>query len=249
MEFQEILLLGQEVVLELDKTMFTLFKLGFFRYYCCLLLSIYLFAQSCTQPSKNTDSMVNSKGMIEPADSSSRSQEYTEKNIGSTNYSNLYLEDMNADSIIDSIFVIPPKINETGDVNFQDCVGPCISKIVFGDILPDISVTQSVGGDVKVLDDINEDGIKEIAFFPYWFQSCWSRIDIFSYSGNDWKLIKYIDYNSCDETLPTSFEKIEKGMLRVTTNGAQFEEDNSEIESVQDELPGLEVKIYDIEIK
>lgn len=161
---------------------------------------------------------------------------------------NLYVFDLDADSIPDSFFVVAPSINESVGEYSQDCNGPCVTKITFGDKLPPIFAQQSIGGELVVLEDINENGFRELAFFPYWFQSCWSRMDIFSYDGSEWKLVKAIDYNSCEESLPTSFEKIDKGILRVITNGEQMEESLDENGEVIKDFIGVEAKIYDVEI-
>lgn len=183
------------------------------------------------------------------ADSASQVMNRNESQVEGLNTGNIVISDINNDSIQDSIFITPPIVNDSNEDNPQDCNGPCITKVSFGNTLPPIYIQQSLGGEVKVLDDINEDGYNELVFFPYWFQSCWSRMDVFSFSNQKWNLVRSIDYNSCDETLPTSFEKIDKGLVRVTTNGAQFDDNADEIEKSETELPGLEAKIYDVEIK
>jgi hypothetical protein len=163
---------------------------------------------------------------------------------------NLYICDLNADSIPDSFYVIPPQLHdEEGQAFESECFGPCMSKIKFLQFFPSIFVQESIGGEITVLEDINENGFREIVFFPYWFNSCWSRMDIFSFDGEKWKLIHSQDYNSCEESLPTSFEKIEKNQLRIFTNGEKFEEILDNNGKIIKDILGLEAKIIDITIE
>lgn len=158
---------------------------------------------------------------------------------------NTYIFDLNADSIADTFYVVPPTL--MGDEeSVQDCDGPCITKIIFGSLTPPLSIPVSMGGEVVVIEDVNENGFKELVFFPYWFQSCWSRMDVFSYDGEEWILIKSIDYNCCDDNIPTSFEKLGKGHLRIFTNGGQYEEYVNEKGEKSEYLSGLEAKVYDV---
>ncbi|MCK9480574.1 MAG: hypothetical protein M0R38_02295 [Bacteroidia bacterium] len=206
-----------------------------------------LFLQSCLHSDITTESDGSDTDSV--LDSSSRVSTENDFQSHDTMFQNFYVAHLDNDSIPDSLFIMPPIVNDNGDEYVQDCQGPCITKISFSNNLPPIYVQQSLGGEIKVLEDINENGYSEIVFFPYWFQSCWSRMDIFSFNDQNWSLVKSIDYNSCDETLPTNFEKVDKGVLRVITNGYQFEENSREIEQNQQELPGLEAKIYDVEVK
>jgi hypothetical protein len=160
---------------------------------------------------------------------------------------NTYMFDLNTDSIVDTFYVVPPALLGE-DETIQDCEGPCITKIFFGNLFPPLSIPVSMGGEVVVLEDVNENGFRELVFFPYWFQSCWSRMDIFSFTGEEWILVKSIDYNNCYETTPTRFEKLGKGQLRVFTNGSQYEEYTNEKGEKSEYLSGVEAKVYDVQI-
>lgn len=199
----------------------------------------------------------NSKQEKNPQNNTDTSYESTE--IAGTNPTttddfyeteNLYICDLNSDSIPDSFYVIPPQLqDEEGQAFESECFGPCMSKIKFLQFFPSIFVQESIGGEITVLEDINENGFREIVFFPYWFNSCWSRMDIFSFNGEKWKLIHSQDYNSCEESLPTSFEKIEKNQLRIFTNGEKFEEILDDNGKIIKDILGLEAKIIDITIE
>lgn len=221
-------------------------KLSSKRYAVLAILLLLFFVYACN--SKQEKSTQNN------TDSTYQPTENAENNLSSLadfyETDNLYICDLNADSIPDSFYVIPPQLHdEEGQVFESECFGPCMSKIKFLQFFPSIFVQESIGGEITVLEDINENGFREIVFFPYWFNSCWSRMDIFSFNGEKWKLIHSQDYNSCEESLPTSFEKTEKNQLRIFTNGEKFEEildDNGKI--IMDIL-GLEAKIIDITIE
>lgn len=221
-------------------------KLSSKRYAVLAILLLLFFVYSCN--SKQEKSTQNN------TDSTYQPAENAENNLSSLadfyETDNLYICDLNADSIPDSFYVIPPQLHdEEGQVFESECFGPCMSKIKFLQFFPSIFVQESIGGEITVLEDINENGFREIVFYPYWFNSCWSRMDIFSFNGEKWKLIHSQDYNSCEESLPTSFEKTEKNQLRIFTNGEKFEEildDNGKI--IMDIL-GLEAKIIDITIE
>lgn len=213
------------------------------KYLFYITVAILLFA-SCASNSSSEE--VSQNDIVEIDDAPENTQARVVDII--TEPENIYIADLDMDSIPDSFFVIVPQINESENEYAQDCNGPCITKISFGDKLPPIYAQQSIGGEVEVLEDINENGYLELVFFPYWFQSCWSRMDIFSFDGKEWNLVRSIDYNSCEENLPTSFEKIDKGLLRVITNGEYLDESVDSENKDVNELMGLEPKIYDVEI-
>jgi hypothetical protein len=161
----------------------------------------------------------------------------------------IYMFDLNDDDVQDTFYIIPPQscIDEN-EMETGNNEGPCISKIVFSGNIPPLFVEHSIGGDIKILDDINENGYREIAFFPYWFQSCWSRIDIYSFNKpeNQWKLIQSVDYNCCDETIPTTFQKNDKHQLTITTNGDMTDDSNTASADSSLQIWGLGEKRYQI---
>jgi hypothetical protein len=161
---------------------------------------------------------------------------------------NIYISDLDFDSIPDTFYVIAPVINQSETMAEDECEGPCLTNIFFSNNISSLMIDQSIGGKVSVLDDINENGFRELVFFPDWFQSCWSRMDIFSYNGKEWKLVETLDYNSCEERIITRFEKLEKGLLKVYTNGEKVLEALTDSTETDREISGIVEKIYEVNI-
>jgi hypothetical protein len=208
----------------------------FFLFFC------FLFLISCV--GNNSENGIE---IIEITDGVETDEELENEFIENSQ-ANFIVADLNQDSIPDSMYIISPRLNDSDEASFSDCKGPCITKISFKGKFPGIFIDQSVGGEVQVLDDINENGFKELVFFPYWFQSCWSRMDIYSFSGKEWKRINSIDYNCCEDEFPNEFYKVERGLLRIITNGEKIEETYTAAGDTLKEFLGVEAKVYEVNI-
>ena len=97
--------------------------------------------------------------------------------------------DFNGDGVEEYMWMHPPKINADGDSCVND---KCINHIVFSDSsIPDIEISDSIGGALYNLKDLNHNGSDEVGFLSYWFQSCWQPFYLKTLKNNQW--IKAVD--------------------------------------------------------
>lgn len=217
-----------------------------------LYLTVILVLLGSCQNNPTTDD--TDTAQTETDFNSQKQDSISENNLGSGRQKNMFLPhnrvlfDIDFDSIPDTLFVIAPNMNSNEEQIEDQCEGPCVTVLYFSQGFPELHIQESIGGEVVFLDDINENGFAELVFFPYWFHSCWSRIDIYSFNGTEWQWIKSLSYNACDESYPTEFEKLETGMLRVITNGEKVEESYSAHGDTILDFQGIERKIYDVSI-
>lgn len=91
--------------------------------------------------------------------------------------------DFNGDGKPEYIWVVQPKIDDSG----EDCVGKCAIKIVCSD--PDIqpvSIENAIGGKITNLGDLNYDGKDEFGVLPEWFTSCWAPYYVYTLANKHW---------------------------------------------------------------
>jgi hypothetical protein len=66
--------------------------------------------------------------------------------------------------------------------------------------------------------DLNTDGIKEVAFIPNWFQSCWQSIFVYSLADNKWDQIGEGRVYACsDEDFSRRVSKINNHRFKIIT--------------------------------
>ncbi len=99
------------------------------------------------------------------------------------------LGDLDNDGIKDTAFVYTPKYYETVDIKnadysqFDNCVNnKCFNKIKFSSNFNDIIINNSLWGKVESINDLDEDGIKEIIFQTNWWIGTHVEIIIYSYN-------------------------------------------------------------------
>jgi hypothetical protein len=206
-----------------------------------LLLLIF---SSCTNRQENNDEQEDFQSIF--PESIEKPQAF--HGLSPDDIDNIYISDLDFDSIPDTFYVIAPVVNHSESMADDECEGPCVTNILFSNNIPPLVIDQSIGGKVSILDDINENGFRELVFFPDWFQSCWSRMDIFSYNGKEWILVETLDYNSCEEKIITSFEKLDKSLLKVYTNGEMELDALSDSTILENEFSGIVEKIYEVRI-
>jgi hypothetical protein len=202
-------------------------KKTYFNYILLGFLSLIALWTSCTQNN------VTKQG------SKNEEENNTNKTLSYT-----LVEDIDNDGISDTCFVIAPEIM-TSDDGMADCIEPCITKINFGSKnLGELIFENSIGGEIQFIEDINEDGIKEMVFFPDWFTSCWSNFSVLSVVNGKWVNLHTYDFYRCME--PAKFEKISKGVLKVTTYGSRVELTTDEYGVTTEEITDIEPQYFEL---
>ncbi len=92
--------------------------------------------------------------------------------------------DFNGDGELDYMWLQEPELTASN----EDCVGECVSYIKFSDLsIPEIEVTNSIGGTPSNLGDLNSDGTDEIGLLPAWFSSCWREYFVWTFKNESWE--------------------------------------------------------------
>mgnify|MGYP001336706423 CR=1 FL=1 len=93
------------------------------------------------------------------------------------------LGDINIDGILDTAYVLTPKHYLDSINQFDSCLNNnCFNVIKFSSKYKDIVIKNSIWGKVETLDDLDNDGIKEILFQTNWWIGTRVRIYIYSYN-------------------------------------------------------------------
>jgi hypothetical protein len=101
------------------------------------------------------------------------------------------LGDINCDNIVDTAFIYTPeRMKELpGEKDSLPCNGKCYNKITFSCGFPPIIVEDCIRGKIEAIDDLNEDGIKELIFQTSWFTGTSVGIYIYSFINNKWVIL------------------------------------------------------------
>lgn len=101
------------------------------------------------------------------------------------------LGDINGDNIVDTAFIYTPaRIKELrGEKDSLPCNGKCYNKITFSCGFSPIVVEDCIEGKIEAIDDLNEDGNKELIFQTSWFNGTSVDIYIYSFINNKWEFL------------------------------------------------------------
>jgi hypothetical protein len=109
--------------------------------------------------------------------------------IQKENWETFALGDINNDGINDTAFVYTPKYYESIDtINpntalFEKCENNnCYNKIKFSTNFNGINIKNSLWGKVETIEDLDNDGIKEIIFQTNWWIGTHVKIIVYSYN-------------------------------------------------------------------
>jgi len=151
----------------------------------------------------------------------------------------IILGDINADNTIDTAIITSPihrywhPKKNTGD----DCKNDnCTTIISFNNYFPDLKHDNSLGCyRIFATEDLNMDGIKEIALIPYWFQSNWQGLFVYSLINGNWRLLGSGSVFTLDE------ENYEKRIRKISKNkfeiiSMEWNEDGSELIDIAKEI-------------
>lgn len=158
----------------------------------------------------------------------------------------IILGDINFDKIIDTAIVYPVKFKDPNDIMQGSINGNSITKIHFShdnSWLYKETAIELIR--FYVLDDINEDGVKEIALIPGWYQSCWSGFFVYSNRNGVWQKISSSSVWSCGD-LDYKVIKIRKNKFIVPdrTYSAMAEDVIDTFKTVR--FPKFEPDVYDV---
>lgn len=145
----------------------------------------------------------------------------------------ILLGDMNANNIEDSAFVISPFYNL--DQGCRD--DSCITEIHFSFDSTVLTHSSALGCQTLFsAEDLNSDGIKEIAFIPNWFQSCWQGIFVYSLKESNWMKIGTGSVYACfDEDFSKRVRKVNSKEFEITS--MRWNDDGGEINDTTESFP------------
>jgi len=143
-----------------------------------------------------------------------------------------YIGDMNKDGKEDTAIVFSPFYAYPSTIDFSG--GGCeddscltIVKFNFSEI--PLKHKEALGfQSFFATEDLNSDGIKEVAFIPNWFQSCWQGLFVYSLDKSGWKHIGTGSVFACaDEDFTSRVLKIDRHNFKII--GVKWNEDGSEM--------------------
>ena len=118
-------------------------------------------------------------------------KKHNNKTIVQEKWASFPIGDIDNDRIADTSFIctsayygkINPELPATDNIEFDSCVNSkCYNKIKFSNNLPAILVENSLWGSIESIEDLDEDGIKELIFQTNWFIG--THVEIYIYSFN-----------------------------------------------------------------
>lgn len=129
--------------------------------------------------------------------------------------------DIDFDAVQDTAFIFTPKYFGTKNPDFPDqmdfagCVdNDCFNTVRFSNSLPDFKVDDTLWGTVESIEDLDEDGFKEIIFQTNWWIGTHVEITILSF---DLKTKKWVPLASNDlygeESYKDRISKINKSQF------------------------------------
>lgn len=199
-----------------------------------LTLILAFFLISCNNSVKNEVS--NSKDILLEIDTNNielESKTKLDTIVIDDKYDCIVLGDINFDNIIDTAIVHTPAFYSIIDKKTQKPIDYFIGTvdstydnlITFSNGLPSLFIEQSLWGKVKMVDDINKDGLCEILVLKSWYNGCWNILYLYSLVNNQWEIINQSDINACGED---DFSKriIKKGKKYYFVGTKTLEGDN-----------------------
>lgn len=119
------------------------------------------------------------------------------------------LGDINNDYQIDTARIyIPEMYYSKKDSLFDHCKNDaCFSKVFFSNKLPAITLSNSVDTRVEVLEDYNQDGIKEILIEKSWWIGSHVNVEIYSFNTQSKKWLKLTENNRFMQDKYSNFVK------------------------------------------
>lgn len=148
------------------------------------------------------------------------------------NIDTFYLGDMNKDGIQDTAIVFSPFHAYPSTTNFSEggCEDDsCLTTVKFNFSETILKHAGALGFQTFfATEDLNADGIMEVAFIPQWFQSCWQGLFVYSLKNSSWNQIGSGSVFACaDEDFSHRVVKIDQHTFKII--GVRWNEDGSEM--------------------
>ena len=144
----------------------------------------------------------NNSNLTEPNLAEVKVDKINKELYGTAQIDTIILGDINNDNKLDSAFIYTPptslEIDKNGDTLFtMGCKdNNCFNKITFSSKFPKINIKNSVWGQLESIDDINEDGIKEILVATNWFTTTRSNLYLFSLKNGQWNQLQKVSFRN-----------------------------------------------------
>jgi hypothetical protein len=147
--------------------------------------------------------------------------------------------DLNFDKKPDTAIVFKPLYAEDNPLQgeYRECADDsCVTRVTFSFTDIQLNHTMALGFySFFATHDLNEDGIKEIAFVPEWFQSCWSALFVYSLHDDQWVKLGSVNVYACEEeNFEGRIHKINTTKFEMT--GDEWNDDFTEIIHVKQEI-------------
>jgi hypothetical protein len=92
--------------------------------------------------------------------------------------------DFDGDGTAEYVWLVPPKIDSTG----EDCVGQCVSYVTSSNpALRPYALKQSIGGELTKFSNLGPGRRDYLGILPSWFTSCWSSYYVLTYQRGAWR--------------------------------------------------------------
>lgn len=140
------------------------------------------------------------------------------------------LGDMNGNGLTDTAIIYSPIFARPHPRN-EDLKGgcendECITTVTFNFTEKKIVKDNSIGfQNFFATEDLDNDGIKEIAFVPLWFNSCWNSLYLYTYRNGEWQLMISGSVYACyEDGFSDRIKKI--GAAKFAFTAAKWNEDH-----------------------
>ena len=92
--------------------------------------------------------------------------------------------DFDGDGTPEYVWLVPPKIDSTG----EECVGNCVSYLTSSNpALRPYALKQSIGGELTKFSNLGPARRDYLGILLAWFTSCWSSYYVLSYQQGAWR--------------------------------------------------------------
>jgi hypothetical protein len=149
------------------------------------------------------------------------------------------LGDLNFDKRPDTAIVYEPLYAEDNllEGEYGECADDsCVTRVIFSFTDVQLNHTMALGFySFFATHDLNDDGVREIAFIPDWFQSCWSALFVYSLQNDEWIKLGGANVYACEEeNFEDRIRKINSRKFEIT--GQEWNDDFTEIMNVSKEI-------------
>lgn len=159
------------------------------------------------------------------------------------------LGDMNGNGMSDTAFIYSPVFAYEHPQNNElkgGCENDnCLTRVIFS--FTDVPLLHGNAIGLQTLfatEDLDNDGIREIAYVPLWFWSCWNSLYVYTYRNDEWQLMINGSVYVCnEEDFSERIKKISASTFEFTaakySDYEGMNEDTTLLITVKSKLPIL----------